>query len=100
MVGLLFLLAFVLLFGLFSSDYLGVSTIDAVHEQLKEKPLTLAELENKLGWDYKTYNNGDIKRYVWMKHSTGTPVRFLDVVFDKKLNYVSHKFSIGWKEVQ
>ena len=100
MIGCLFLLAFVLLFGLFSIDGMGVSTIDKMHLLIKEnKTITIKELTDKLGYDYKIYNEGKLKRYVWMKHSTGVPVRFLTVYFDED-KFVRHEFSVGWKDVE
>jgi hypothetical protein len=107
MVGLLFVLVFVLLFGLFSMDNAGISTIDNVHEYIKEKQtISKEELIKKLGTDYKIHDEGTgiftpiLKRYVWMKHAPGIPVRFLTVYFDENECFVKHTFSIGWKDVE
>ena len=104
---MMFLLVFVLLFGLFSIDSIGISTIDDMHIYIKEKKtITKEELIKKLGSDYNIHNEGTgiftpkLKRYVWMKHAPGIPVRFLTVYFDENEIFVKHTYSVGWEDVE
>lgn len=99
-VFLVLLLVPILLFILFYSDSVDISIIDKMHEHIKEnKNITLKELTNKLGSDYHIHHEGSLKRYVWMKHSTGVPVRFLSVYFNESDEFVKYEFSIGFEDV-
>jgi hypothetical protein len=86
----------------------STSSLDNIHKYIKENGgITKEILLKKLSGNFKVETLGDyeydksergLTKYSWMAHSTGVPVRFLWVYFDKDGNFVKHKFSIGWED--